>query len=440
MAAAHDETLPEVFGLLRQRAGINPESFGSQAIAHAVRKRISTTGEDSAQEYLRRLSRDAAEFQELLEEVAVPETWFFRDVLAFRSLGRYLDARSALGRGRVRVLSVGCSTGEEVYSLAIALREAGLEPSHFCILGTDLSRRALDSAREGRFAPRSFREADESVRTLCDRWCDRDGECWRMRDELRGGVEFQWGNLAQPEFLPGEAPFQVVFCRNVLIYFHAEARRMAVAHLDRLLSPEGFLCSAPAEAPIFSEAGYCSLGSECPFAFRRRALPKGPVPFSSNENRDSPQRLSPDWIAEGVPVAASLPLRETRADEPPMAPPLPLTTRDSIDPSQLDPASILRAAQQAADNGLLEEADALCGQVLSRDAVSAEAHCLKGVVLQARGMLDAAQRSLEKALYLDPRHYQALVHLMLLAEQRGDQPAAVNYRRRAQQAALREVE
>ena len=83
-------------------------------------------------------------------------------------------------------------------------------------------------------------------------------------------MEFRWGNLAQPEFLAGEPPFEVVFCRNVLIYFHAEARRMAVGHLHRLLSPDGLLCSAPAEARIFSEAGFRSLGSECPFAFRHQ--------------------------------------------------------------------------------------------------------------------------------------------------------------------------
>ena len=77
-------------------------------------------------------------------------------------------------------------------------------------------------------------------------------------------------------------------------------------------------------------------------------------------------------------------------------------------------ADLLHAAREAADNGRLEEADALCGQVLSRDPASAEAHYLRGVVRQAQGQFSEAQRSLEKALYLDPRHYEALVHMMLL--------------------------
>jgi chemotaxis protein methyltransferase WspC len=88
----------------------------------------------------------------------------------------------------------------------------------------------------------------------------------------------------------------------------------------------------------------------------------------------------------------------------------------------------------------LEEADLLCGRALARDPVSAVAHYLRGVIQQAQGMLSEAQRSFEKALYLDPRHYQALVHMSLLMEQRGDRVAAANYRRRAQQVAPREAE
>ena len=102
--------------------------------------------------------------------------------------------------------------------------------------------------------------------------------------------------------------------------------------------------------------------------------------------------------------------------------------------------AILRAARQAADSGHLEEADALCSRMLERDFASAEAHCLGGVIHQAQGRLDEARRSFEKALYLDPRHYEALVHMMLLAEQTGDCVGAANYRRRADRVAPGETE
>ena len=214
MSTALDEDLSEVCRLLRERAGLLPESLGMQGIAHTVHRRMSASGTDSLQTISGVSCRTRVEFQELLEDLVVPETWFFRDALAFSCLAKSLDAWRLSGSGVMRVLSVACSTGEEVYSLAMALREAGLASSQFHILGTDLSQRSLELARGGSFSSRSFREQSEAAGALRDRWCEQVGESWRVRDELRAGVEFKWGNLAQSDFLAGESPFHVVFCRN----------------------------------------------------------------------------------------------------------------------------------------------------------------------------------------------------------------------------------
>jgi chemotaxis protein methyltransferase WspC len=427
-----DEDLWEVFRLLWDRAGMAPEAMGSQSVAHAVRKRVVASGAESAQAYARRLLSDPAEFQELLEELVVPESWFFRDALAFRRLDRDLGAWRSPDRGPIRALSVGCSTGEEAYSLAMTLREAGLTPGQFRILAVDMSRRALELAKDGRFPSRSFRGPDQTMIALRDRWCKRIGDSWQVRDELRAGVEFRWGNLAEPGFLAGEPAFQVIFCRNVLIYFHPEARRVAVGHLRRLLSPEGLLCSAPAEARIFSEAGFSGLGSECPFAFRRREKLAQAPPADGGVARPEALRSACFAPAPNTP----------RPSKIPGVPPKRCTTPVEDSGRAARPANasdegvlwqeILKAAQQAADDGRLEAADELCGRVLARDPASADAHYLRGVVRQAQGMWAEAQRSFDKVLYLNPRHYQALVHMMLLAEQRGDDVAAANFRRRAQ--------
>ena len=140
------------------------------------------------------------------------------------------------------------------------------------------------------------------------------------------------------------------------------------------------------------------------------AAPRTGTPGSRGRQ---PGRISGAWpvpFRPSVPAAA-----ETREVEP--------------------AAALLAAARQAADNGRLEEASVLCDKVLAQDAASAEAHYLRGLVRQAGSHWSEAQRCFEKALYLQPRHYEALVHLMLLAERQGDQNAAANYRRRAQQVA-----
>ncbi len=495
MAAEIDEIKSEVLRLLQQRVGMDTESFGTAAITQAVRNRVSASKAGSPQHYLRRLVLDPAEFQELVEDLVVPETWFFRDVLAFRAVARFLDARRGSNRPLVRVLSVGCSTGEEVYSLAIALREAGVAPPRFLILGTDLSRKSLELAREGTFAPKSFREPGEQAGALRERWFERDGDSWRVREELRAGVQWRCANLAEPEFLTGEPPFHVVFCRNVLIYFHAEARQMAVRHLHRLLSRDGVLCATPAEARIFNAAGFASLGSECPLAFRRRdaTAAESPAPAIADSpttlagqvcklSRAGPNAGAPDVrsfdgpgdpsykpssaagqvrkLSCAGPNAGAPDVRSFDGPGDPSYKPSSavgqvhgLSRQDAVPPQgarrdagpsaageESSGPAILRAARQAADSGHLEEADAFCSQLLSQNSASAEAHCLRGVIHQARGRLNEARRSFEKALYLDPRHYEALVHMMLLAEQTGDCVGAANYRRRADRAAPGEAE
>ena len=156
MPGRTEEILSDVIRLLRERAGLDSASFGVPGILYALDKRISASGTESPPDYLRRLSADAGEFQELLEELVVPETWFFREAQAFRYLTGYLDQWRSSRRGSIRVLSVACSTGEEVYSLAITLREAGFSASEARILGTDISRKALAAAREGTYSSRSY--------------------------------------------------------------------------------------------------------------------------------------------------------------------------------------------------------------------------------------------------------------------------------------------
>jgi chemotaxis protein methyltransferase WspC len=440
MTAVCDENLSMVFRLLRERAGIDPDACGEESIAHVVRQCASASG--SPEDYVRGLDRDPAAFQELLEAVVVPETWFFRDRLAFRAVQYYLDARQPWDRRTLRCLSVACSTGEEVYSLAIALRNGNVKPSQVRIVGTDVSNRALELARNGCYSSRSFRDSDEQLAEWRKHWCEPLGESWRVRDELRSGVEFRWGNLIQPEFLADESPFDVIFCRNVLIYFHTEARRVAVRQLERLLSAAGLLCCAAAEARIFSEAGFRSLRAEVPFAFQRQSEVELPVAAATERPlRPDTSRSLPDTIYMARPIVPCFDRTISPADRvESVFSGLPESVAfEGAMGEAASIASMLQAAQQAADSGRLDEAEALCVQVLALNPGSAEAYYLRGVVRQAQGMFDDARESLEKALYLDPRHYQALVHMTLLAERRGDASQANNYRRRASQLAPKEA-
>ncbi len=428
MGDPRDPDLSAVHAIL-ERIGLEPDAIGLGSIAHAVRKRLQASGSPSVGEYARRLSLDGPAMDELLDELVVPETWFFRDAAPFECLRQWAGEWHARADvGELRVLSAGCSTGEEPYSLAMTLMDAGLAPGQFRIVAADLSPRALDHARHGVYGASSFRQQEAEHLALRDRYCDRSEAGWGVKADLRSAVEFRAANLASPDFLAGEHPFHVVFCRNVLIYFHANARATALANLHRLLGRGGLLYCGHAESRIIAEGPFRRHGRGFLFAFCRAddgpASPTQPAPARSERSptpRSGRGRQPPSSSVESrSPKEAAIPERKATDPEPASG-------------------SLLSAALEAADGGRLEEAERICGQLLAAAPASADAHCLRGVLCQARGAAAEAQQSFERALYLDPRHYESLLHLMALAQQRGEQTAAENFRRRARLAAAGEA-
>ena len=158
--------LEPVIDLLRRRIGLDPESLGPAALPRAIAHRMQALKLTEAASYAVRLESDAAEFQLLIGEVTVPETWFFRGGEVFLYLARQVAEIIRLRRTErpFRILTVPCSSGEEPYSLAIALMENGVSPTGWEIEAVDLSERQLARARRGRFSEFSFRQTTPELR------------------------------------------------------------------------------------------------------------------------------------------------------------------------------------------------------------------------------------------------------------------------------------
>ena len=257
-----------VIDLLRERAGLDPGSLGATALRTAVLARLAALGlsESDMALYAARLANDSAEFQELLDEVVVPETWFFRG----GDLFGYLAGRvRASGRGRAapfRALSLPCSTGEEPYSLAIALTEIGLPGSGYRIDGVDISLHNVLQARRAIFPELSFRQTDSDLR---GRYFRPAPGGWELVPSLHASVRFQVGNLLDPRLLVLEPPYDLVFCRNLFIYLTPTARRQALATLVRLMAADGLLCLGHAEPLPADEDRFERTGPDSFFLYRR---------------------------------------------------------------------------------------------------------------------------------------------------------------------------
>lgn len=402
--------------LLKQTMGLNAASIGSSAINRAVQQRLRELGGASPEEYLLRLRANATELATLIDLVVVPETWFFRDHHPFDALSRC--ARDFLSNprrnGPLRILSVPCSTGEEPYTIVMTLLDAGIPAADFQVDAVDISAPNLERARAGIYREHSFRGGELGFR---DRHFLKSEHGYLLKPELRAQVRFHHANLLAADFFAGAAHYDVVFCRNLLIYFDRETQARALTVLERLLAPHGLLFLGHAEAGVMSGRAFVGLDHPRSFAFvRGNRKDAGQLPaervFKLPPRRRLP--IPPQRPAAPQPFAAS----KTAPQAPAPAP-----VAETI--------SELENATRLANEGHLVEAAKLCEMHLQQRGPDAQAFYLLGLMRTAVGELDESEALLRKAIYLDPQHYEALTHLAVLLEQRGDIANATLMQQRA---------
>ena len=206
-----------------------------------VWSRAQEAGFDSLLDYYYFLRYDEAgeqEFARLVEQLVVGETFFFREFSQLNLLVSSILEPMVKSGKRPRVWSSACASGEEVLSVAMLLADRGLL-HEVDLVASDISERALKRARLGRFGRRSVR--DNPVPRITDRWLQMDGETYVIARELIDAVDFRHLNLTDEQARWPVDNYDVVLCRNVLIYFSDETVQKVVHRLARALKPEGVL-------------------------------------------------------------------------------------------------------------------------------------------------------------------------------------------------------
>ena len=410
---SHDE----IARLLQQRVGFDAAAYGRGAIEVAVRKRSAVLGIDDAQTYGPFVSSSMSEFQELVECLVIPETWFFRDSAAFEALTNFVTDEwlPDSARGVLRVLSVPCSTGEEPYSIAIALVEAGLPPDRFHIDAMDISLRALEKARAGVYRKHSFRS---DIGGLRERYFTESPVGDILDDSIRRSVEFRHGNLLNLGEHLGPMSYDVIFCRNILIYFDTIGREVVLPQLAAHLTINGLLFVGPAEPYLNTRFGFVTSNATTTFVYRKIGAPGG---------RDAQSIAAPvgkKTVKKAIAPAQRPAKMAVLAPTP--APPQ-LTAPSSLPAKPSDLESIIAMA----DAGQLGEARSRCQEYLAKSGDSPRAFCLMALLEDSLGRSARAIEYYRKAIYLDPNHAEALSHLALLLSRQGDTAQVRHLRDRA---------
>jgi len=419
--AAHDRVPPRtaeaLARLLEQWIGLDAQTLGSAAIARAVRVRREACGEPDDGAFLARLARDTAEQRRLIDEVVVPESWFFRDPQVFEFLKRFATTFATVPeQPPLRILCVPCAAGQEPYSVAMALFEAGLSAGQFSIDAADVSHTALELAAAATYSANAFRGTDLAFR---GRWFQTRGAAAELVTTVRAQVQFFWGNLLDDAFAADREPYDVVFCRNLLIYLTADARRRAEQAIDRLLKPDGLLMLGAAEPPIL-KGSWIPAASDSVFTLRRGSRSKEGFPASLAAAR--PHRTASQ--ARGIPGAAG-PAAPATGGSPARSSP------EAVESGPAAVADLLLEAGTLANAGRRAEALAICQRHQREVGPDSRVFFLMGMLHHSTGDLERAEACLHKTLYLDPNHDEALLSLAIVAAERGDSRMAENYRQSA---------
>lgn len=409
--------VPELNLYLAETLGLDVDSIGAARVLEYMERMRSASGGTWA-DLLARLATSEEERQRLYEALTVPETWFLRGRPALHYLTEYACVRwiPAHSQGMLRILSIPCSTGEEPYSVLMLLSHAGFPMDRVELDAVDISGKALMQAQAGTYGSYSFRGVEADWVTRC--FVKSEG-MFHIHEPYRERIHFIQDNAVSPEFLRNHEPYDVILCRNLLIYLVAGAREILLRHLKRLLHSQGMLFVGHSEVSFFNQQGWQSVEAPHAFAFchpapRTPLRQKTPSPTLKKPSKNSAvKRVFPQTISKKNDVAIITHVarnqKQTGSEN---------TSLDTI--------------QRLADAGNVEEALCLCEHYLGRNPLNADACCLAGLLENARNNDGEAIRYLEKALYLNPHHKEALYHLVLLYQSAGNEKKAVQYRRRLQ--------
>ena len=480
----HRDEVERLKAVVNQRMGLHFDDARSDRVAEVLAQRISATGASSATHYLRRLQQpeqSTEELRALAEQLTVGETYFFRNREHFQAItDTVLPARIEARRDErvLRLLSAGCSSGDEAYSLAIVLLERFPELSSWdvSILGVDINPAALRKAEQGRYTAWSLRQTPDPIRKA---WFRQQGRELLLSEGARAAVTFHEWNLVGPSPLWRCAPFDLVLCRNVMMYFDSETTRSVVGDLANVIAPRGFLFLGHAENLRGVSTDFHLCHTNGTFYYRRRdqgetdhrpedggmRSQSGP---KSGRGAGAPDQSWVEIINQASDRVALLTGKDgtsgtdrTLGTATPTQPPdgrsIAVRTalafdllraerfgealellEDLPEAQTSDPDMQLLRAVLMLNSGAREEAERACREILARDELNAGAHYLFALSREQEGDRKGAMDHDQIAAYLDPAFAMPRLHMGLFSRRAGELAEARRLLERALELLARE--
>lgn len=451
--------LKRIAGLITSHAGIQVREQDYARLSDILRQRCHQCGLRSLEDYADLLIKELTtvsqqlplgtpastpppEWSNLFAQLTVNESYFFRDRNQFNLLTQRLlpeiiqrkqqqhQQAGRMGLPSLRIWSAGCSTGEELYSIAIALHELNFPWGEWqtLLLGTDISLTALAIAQQGIYSNWSFRQTEPAIQ---NRYFRLRQQALQVRDDVRQQVTFQYGNLVSDRFPAANSPLRdidLILCRNVFIYFDQAAIARTLQKFHHTLAPEGLLITGHTELygqdmqafqfKIFPES----------LVYQRRTVVATDRPITVLPKAAAPPAITPPRPSE------LLRSRQQRLTPRPSSSTRPAASPPAVDPD-IEPAAVgLLPRLQTAQHSLETKAyGAAIREAIDIQAAHPEhftAHLILAKAYANTGNHPLAKQWCQSALRLRPQHIEVHYLLAQIAEEEQDLDAAKAYLRR----------
>ncbi len=406
---------------LKDAMGLHAPTVGMMTISSAIDSRMRACTIENDAHYLAHLMSTPNEMKELIEEVLIPETWFFRENQPYEYVLKYFKEAP---NKKINILSIPCSTGEEPYSIAMMLMDNHISVDLFNIDAVDIGEKNIAKAKKGQYRKNSFRAEDLS---FMDKYFHEENNLFNLAGFVKNKVTFHCNNVLSESFDLGVSHYDIIFCRNLLIYFDTDTQLKMFSTLDRMLKPEGILIIGHAETIQNSNGLFVPAINSKSYVYVKKDNLDKSLPHIQKTRRT---------------MSTNIPNKKSK--EQPRAKPFSSSIKNEINPQNKSSNTKrvsnenLDLAFKLADEGKLDDALNICNEFIDSHVESSKAYYLSGVIHDTKGDQDKANRLLHKAIYLDPNNVEALVHLSLLAEQRGEINEANRYKERAQRVQKRQ--
>jgi chemotaxis protein methyltransferase CheR len=405
---------------IHQHSGIYLEESKLDSLRISLLARATRLDCEGWDAYFEVLARDEPEFRELMSLITINETSFFRFPAQFEALREQVLPQIAANRTgdnrTLRIWSAGCSTGEEPYSIAMTFLDSGLEATGWrCeVMGTDVSTKALGVAKTALYPERAVAGLPPDV---VRRHFIREDDGYRVASSVRSLVDFGYHNLIkEPYPLALMGNWDVIFCRNVTIYFKLESTKRVVQNFFSSLNPGGYLFPGHSETLTSVSAVFEPIEASGVFLYRK-SPPAPPLVARPETSREPASRLGRSAASAGRSSVV-----QRRTDSDPLAaarrslaagrPEEALEqTAAALASDRNDADAHLVAAHAYADEGDYDRALAECDKALAINPLMPGARYLLGVIHHRQGDSTGAVSELKKTVYIDPDF--ALAHMSL---------------------------